>query len=118
MADGSTSGGAAGGTIRVTASDVMAAAQSAQNAAGEIQTDLEELKSYVVGVEATWQGVASQTFQTLMVDYQIFANMLNQSLTDIASGLRGNYVNYTASEEQNISSLKAVNGAVPGANFA
>jgi hypothetical protein len=44
--------------------------------------------------------------------------MLHQALTGIASGLQGNYVNYSQSEERNISNLQAVSGAIPGGNFA
>ena len=61
--------------------------------------------------------MAAATFQSLMADYDTFAQMLNNALTDIASGLRGNYVNYTSAEQQNIGNLKQVNGAIPGANF-
>jgi hypothetical protein len=41
--------------------------------------------------------------------------MLNQALTGIGDGLRGNWVNYTASEESAVGNLRAVNGSLPGA---
>jgi hypothetical protein len=40
--------------------------------------------------------------------------MLHDALTDIGSGLRGNYVNYTQAEEDNIRQLVTVDGAIPG----
>jgi uncharacterized protein YukE len=65
-----------------------------------------------------WQGVASGTFQVLMHDFDVFAEMLNQALTDIAQGLNGNYVNYASTEEEIVKGLRSVNGSIPGANFA
>ena len=38
-------------------------------------------------------------------------------MKNIGSGLRGNYVNYTTAEEQNIAQLVAINGDIPGANL-
>jgi WXG100 family type VII secretion target len=108
----------AGSDFQVTPEEITAAANAADNVAGEINDELAVIKNYVMTLEAEWRGIASNTFQSLMTDYAVFSQMLNQSLTDIASGLRGNYVNYTASEEANIGNLKTVNGAIPGANFA
>jgi len=87
-------------------------------AAALVLGDLTDLRRYVQDVEAMWQGVASNTFQLLMEDFDVYAAMLNQALTDIASGLEGNYVNYSATEEQQIKNLQAVNGTIPGANFS
>ena len=53
----------------------------------------------------------------LMTDYDIFGRMMHDSLVDIASGLRGNFVNYTDTETTNINSLVSVNGDIPGANL-
>jgi WXG100 family type VII secretion target len=110
--------GAAGTGFRVTAADIQAASTATQQTAEEVQSDLNDLRRYVQDVEATWQGVASNTFQLLMHDFDVYAAMLNQALTDIASGLSGNYVNYAGTEEQIIKGLQSVNGSIPGANFA
>lgn len=106
-----------GAGYKVTPADIAAAATAASNSASEIADQLAAIKSYVVSFEGAWQGMAAATFQTLMADYDTFAQMLNNALTDIASGLRGNYVNYTSAEQQNIGNLQQVNGAIPGANF-
>lgn len=107
----------AGSDFQVTPEEVTMAANSCSSTASEISDELSVIRSFVVSLEAQWRGIASNTFQSLMTDYDVFAKMLNQSLTDISSGLRGNYVNYTASEQSNIGNLQAVNGAIPGANF-
>ncbi|GAA5193293.1 hypothetical protein GCM10023322_54980 [Rugosimonospora acidiphila] len=101
----------------VTPEYIANAATSCDNTASEIQSQLATLRSYVMNLEAVYQGVAATTFQALMTDYDTFARMLNEALTDIGSGLRGNYVNYTDSENQNIANLVPIQGNIPGANL-
>jgi WXG100 family type VII secretion target len=101
----------------VTPEYISNAATSCDNTANEIQGQLATLRSYVVNLEAVYQGVAATTFQSLMTDYDTFAKMLNNALVDIGSGLRGNYVNYTDSENQNIANLVPIQGNIPGANL-
>ncbi len=62
-----------------------------------------------------WQGPAHGAFETLMADYNTFATMLQNALTDIGSGLRGNYVNYSSSEATNMANIVKVN--LPPAKF-
>jgi WXG100 family type VII secretion target len=114
-----------GVTYRVTPEYLANAATSTTNTAGEIDVILGQIRSYVVGLEASWQGLAQQTFQTLMMEYDTYAKMLHDSLTDIAAGLHGNYVNYTESEQTNINNIKGLDSAlpaggrtIPGANLS
>jgi WXG100 family type VII secretion target len=102
----------------VTPADVSQAATNCDNTAETLQSQLNSLQSYVEDLESQWHGIASNTFSDLMTDYKIYADMLESALRDIAAGLRGNYVNYSTSEETNIANLKQVNGELPGANFA
>jgi WXG100 family type VII secretion target len=101
----------------VTPEYVQTAATSCDNTANEIQAQLGTLRNYVVGLEGAYQGVAANTFQALMADYDNFAKMLHNALVDIGSGLRGNYVNYTESESQNVANLRPIQGDIPGANL-
>ncbi|GAA2373634.1 WXG100 family type VII secretion target [Dactylosporangium salmoneum] len=103
--------------FKVTPEYVANAAANCDATANEIQAQLAALKSYVVNLEATYHGVAATTFQALMQDYDTFGRMLNNALTDIGSGLRGNYVNYTDTEQQNISNLVPIQGDLPGARL-
>jgi WXG100 family type VII secretion target len=107
-----------GADFAVTPEDVQAASQSATATANNLAEQLAALKSYVVSLEGQWQGIAANTFSSLMADYDTYSQMLNQALTGIASGLQGTYVNYSESEAQNISNLQAVGGSIPGANFS
>jgi WXG100 family type VII secretion target len=118
MTTPASSAASPGADFTVTPADVIAAANSARNTAANIAEQLGALKSYVVSLEAEWKGIAAGTFSALMADYDIYAQMLNQALTGISDGLNGNYVNYSESEQQNINNLQAVNGVLPGANFA
>jgi WXG100 family type VII secretion target len=106
-----------GNQFTVTPQYIAAAAQSADTTAENIGQQLAALKSYVVSLEGQWKGIAAGTFSALMTDYDIYARMLNQALTGIGSCLQGSYVNYSSSEEQNISHLQTVNGLIPGGNF-
>jgi WXG100 family type VII secretion target len=108
----------ANGAFGVTPQDIAFAATSVDNMAGTIADQLATIRSYVSELEAAWKGIAASTFSSLMTDYDVFAQMLNQALTDIAGGLKGNYANYSRSEAQNISNLKTVGGSIPGADFA
>jgi WXG100 family type VII secretion target len=103
--------------FKVTPEYVANAASNCVTTAGEIQAQLATLRSYVVNLEATYHGVAATTFQSLMHDYDTFGTMLHNALVDIGSGLRGNYVNYTDSENQNIANLVPISGDIPGANL-
>jgi WXG100 family type VII secretion target len=102
-----------GVTYHVTPEYLAAAAGNTSNTAAEIDIILAQIRAYVVNIEAAWQGIAQQTFQTLMSEYDIYAKMLHDSLVDISSGLQGTYVNYTESEQTNISNLKSLDASLP-----
>jgi WXG100 family type VII secretion target len=99
---------------RVTPAEIQTAAQQCNTTAQEVQGQLGALKAYVMNLETEWLGVASQTFNALMTDWDIYASMLNQALIGISNGLNGNWANYTDSESRNIANLQQVNGALPG----
>lgn len=102
----------------VTPHDLEQASANVNQTAESISSQLSDIRGLVVQLEDQWRGVASNTFNALMADYDAYAKMLNQALTDIASGLHRTYVNYTISENDNISNLQSVSGSIPGANFA
>ncbi|MFG1885219.1 WXG100 family type VII secretion target [Micromonospora sp. NPDC049102] len=103
--------------LQVTPQMVTEAAGSCDATNGEIDAELAALRSFVVNLQAQWHGVASDQFNALMTDFDIYGRMLHNALADIASGLRGNAVNYIDTEEANISSLVSVNGDIPGARL-
>jgi WXG100 family type VII secretion target len=103
--------------ILVTPEMVSDAAGSCDSTATEIDGELAALRSYVVDLQTIWHGVASAQFDILMHDFDVFGRMLHNALSDIGSGLRGNFVNYVDAEDANIASLKAVDGDIPGINL-
>ncbi|MFB9831713.1 WXG100 family type VII secretion target [Actinoallomurus acaciae] len=113
MATNGPSASAGGVTYQVTPEYLSNAASSTDSTASEIDAVLAQIRAYVVNLEASWQGVAYNTFQTLMAEYDTYARMLHESLVDIASGLRGNYVNYTESEQANVTNLRSLDADLP-----
>ncbi|WP_394427732.1 WXG100 family type VII secretion target [Streptomyces sp. SGAir0957] len=111
-----------GVTYRVTPEYLAAASGNTTTTATEIAGKLAELKTYVTSLEASWQGIAHNQFQTLMAEYDIYARMLHDALEGIAKGLQGNYVNYKDSEQQNLNNLAALGEDIPkapsGTNFS
>jgi WXG100 family type VII secretion target len=94
---------------------VSQASLSCASTAEQVQDQLDALRSYVVSLEEIWQGIAQDTFQELMHDYDIYARMMHDALVDIGSGLSGNYVNYREAEAENLANLQPVDGdLMPG----
>jgi WXG100 family type VII secretion target len=101
--------------FQVTPEMLAAGALSCQQTAQFIDDRLSALRSYIVSLESEWQGVAKTTFDELMRNYDVYARMMHNSLTDIGSGLRGNMVNYVDAEGVNVRQLAGVDGhAMPG----
>jgi len=103
--------------FQVTPEYVTNAAASCQNTANEIWEQLATLQVYIEGMDQIWQGIASNTFQDLMVQYNTYATMLYNALTDIGQGLQGNYVNYTSAEQANLTTITTIEQALQGTNF-
>jgi WXG100 family type VII secretion target len=100
---------------KVTPEDLSAAAGYVDVRASDIEAKIAALGTYVNSLSVYWTGPAHGQFETLMADYHIYATMLQNALTDIGSGLRGNYVNYSAAEATNVGNLVKVN--LPPPNF-
>jgi WXG100 family type VII secretion target len=103
--------------FKVTPDVISAAAQSCNTTADDVANSLASLRSYVVGLENSWQGIAQNTFQDLMLEYDRYSQMLHQALVDIGSGLQGNYVNYTEAEAANIQSIDGIKATLAAAKL-
>ncbi|MDX6355775.1 MAG: hypothetical protein QOF98_2678 [Streptomyces sp.] len=113
-----TSGGV---TYNVTPEYLQQASSDTTKTAQEIDGELAALKAFVMSLEDVWGGIAHDQFQILMADYDTYAKMLHNSLTGIAGGLQGNYVNYVESEQTNVNTLIGLGEDIPtpstGTNF-
>jgi WXG100 family type VII secretion target len=103
--------------FKVTPEYLTMAATSCDSTAGEIQGQLAALKTYVVNMEAYWGGIAAGTFQGLMAEYDLCSAALNDALTGIANGLRGNWGNYTANEQGNLTMINNIQAGLPSPNL-
>lgn len=106
------------GSFQVTPEYLTSAAAACQSTADQIQEELSSLQTYITNLEDWWQGIASTTFQELMVKYQTCSKMLHDALTDIGSGLSGNYVNYADNEQANITTLNSIDSSLSTANLS
>lgn len=88
------------------------------DAVSEIDGELASMRAYVSELAAQWLGASSMQYQNLMTDFDKYGQMLNDSLNGIADGLMGNYGNYTTTELSIESTMKSVNGVIPGANLS
>jgi WXG100 family type VII secretion target len=100
---------------KVTPEELAAAASYVDVRATDIEAKIAALGAYVNGLSVYWQGPAHGSFETLMADYRIYATMLQNALTDVASGLNGNYVNYSEAEATNLRNIVKVQ--LPAAKF-
>lgn len=87
--------------FQVTSEYVSDAAAACKSTAGEIRERLASLQSYIASVEEWRSDVESDTFQQLMTEYSAYAVMLYNALTDIGSGLTGDYVSCTVAGNAN-----------------
>ncbi|MCD0484782.1 WXG100 family type VII secretion target [Streptacidiphilus sp. ASG 303] len=106
-----------GGTLyKVTIAEVSQGAASCTQTAATVQSHLAELKTYVLGLEADWQGSASNQFQHLMATYDAAAQLLHTALTQIAGGLGGTALNYETAERSAQQHIGTVH--IPAARLA
>jgi WXG100 family type VII secretion target len=102
-----------GVTYQVTPEYLAGAAADTTNTASQINDQLTTIKGYVYSLEASWRGIAHDRFVVLMADYDRLALLLQNALTAIGSGLKGNYINYIGSEDANLTNLNNVGAGMP-----
>ena len=107
--------GSDGVLYKTTPEDLQAKALDIRTTEQIVQAELDALKSYVVAMEANWQGVASNTFQELMREWDVYAAQLQNALLAIAGGLDSSADNYLGSEHSNLANLNNV--SLPKANL-
>ncbi len=103
--------------FKVTPEYLASASAACQTTATDVSDELTTCRSYVVGLEDSWGGIASNTFQEMMQLYDACAQALNQALTDIGTGLQNNFVNYSQSEQDNITKIQNIENELSGAKL-
>ena len=94
--------------FNVTVSELTTAASNCDRTAAEVEATLAALRTLVRGLADEWRGFASTEFQTLMDNWDTHALNLNNALVGIASGLRGNALNYGDTEHTNYGNFRAI----------
>lgn len=102
--------------IHVTPEYVLNAAGSCDATAADMDGRLASIRSFVVGLEETYHGVAADQFTVLMGDFDRSAKQLHQTLVAIGQNLRVNAGNYRDTEGANTGIfLQAGGGPAPNA---
>jgi len=91
------------GHILVTFAAVEQAATDVDSVAGQIAQELDDLRSYLAPLVATWEGTASADWQSLQNRWNSAATDLNAVLRQMASNLRIAANNYINAESANAS---------------
>lgn len=89
--------------ILVTFASINEAAMDADSIASQIEQQLNDLKSFLAPLVATWSGEASTDYQALQAKWDASAADLNQVLRQMAQALRTAGENYQATERTNSS---------------
>ncbi len=105
------------GHVKVTPEMISGAATSCDQKAQEVHDQLMTLQNFVIGLQEYWKGNASMAYQNLMDAWNSNALELQQALQDIASGLRGTFVNYENLEIDNTNNANQIAALLPGANL-
>ena len=91
------------GHVLVTFGAVEAAAADADTVANHIDQQLDDLRTYLGPLVASWTGQASADYQALQSRWDTSAAELNRVLRDIAGALRTAHGNYAQAEAANSS---------------
>ena len=89
------------GRMLVTLGAVEGAAADADNVAGHIDRQLDDLRSYLSPLVASWSGQAAGDYQALQSRWDTSAADLNSVLREIAAALRTAHANYSEAEAAN-----------------
>jgi WXG100 family type VII secretion target len=100
--------------FQVTPQDITNAATSCNQTAETVSGQLATLKSYIVNLEAVWQGIAAGSFQELMQVYDACSARLTAALDEISSALTSTAFNYTTSEQDNVTSINNLESKLQG----
>jgi WXG100 family type VII secretion target len=93
-------------------------AVACQQGAETISGLLGALKNYILGLEGLWGGIAANTFQDMMAQYQADSIQITTALAEIGDKLMANYNNIITTEEANVRTVSSVQNSLPSTNFS
>jgi WXG100 family type VII secretion target len=91
----------ADGRIVVTFAALSAAAADCGTTAGQMNQQLDDLKSYLTPLVSTWSGDAAEHYRALEAQWERSASDLTAVMNQIQKALDAAYQSYTATEAKN-----------------
>ncbi|HEX4787032.1 MAG TPA: WXG100 family type VII secretion target [Actinospica sp.] len=95
----------AGSSFGTTFDEMNKAAQAVTQTVQDVQAEQRQLMSALEPIAQQWKGQASSAFQQLIQRFNDDASKLTQALDAIGQAISANNKNYSATEEQNNSSI-------------
>lgn len=89
------------GPIKVTFAELGNAQGSIQQAVGAVNSQLDDLKTYLAPLVATWEGSAAEAYNTLQRQWDTAAAELNQVLAQVGTAVGTANDSYQAAEASN-----------------
>ena len=86
---------------KVTPDEIRGTAGQLDNAKGQVDSLLSQVRNQVNNLGTSWQGAASGNFASLMAKWNSDVNNLNTTLSEIATAMRTAASNYEATESAN-----------------
>src|SRR4051812_29570417 len=89
--------------IKVTFGQLQATQEHTQQTVSSMNTQLQDLKSYLAPMVSTWQGSAAENYNAKQAQWDQAANDLNEVLAAIGRALGSVNEGYQQTESQNAS---------------
>jgi WXG100 family type VII secretion target len=96
----------------VTADQLDKFANYCNQQVDDIQAAVQQLQGYIQDLEATYKGPAALTLQQDIIELGNDSSQMHAAMADITRCLAANSHNYTTSETQNVTNLKAAAAAL------
>jgi len=88
-------------SVRVTFQDLEDGSSMLQRGAGDIQAQLDTMKSRLSSISVSWEGAASSQFQSLWAEWDTGARQVREALEGISALLARAAQNYRSVEDAN-----------------
>lgn len=100
--------------LEVTAAELDALAKRIVDVDQSTQGTLRQVQNAVDQVKSSWKGDSSRAFDTLMLRFQEDAKKVSEALNTIAESIASSATVYATQEEDNSSSISALQSRLAG----
>ena len=99
--------------FNVTPEFLIQGAADSMSTAGEIDEELNRLKTYMYNLLDEYTGVTSRNLEMLMLDFDRRGQYIRLALESMANGLKSNVNNYTGGEITNNTNIVEIANQLP-----